>query len=220
MDDQSSRKRGDESPTRRRRRRFFLGLEILTVVLAIGGIGLYGDFLGTLGLITFQMGHPGLAENWLRCTLWAQEKARGPRSVAVVEPLNDLGYFYFMTEQYDKAVPVAERSVAICRANLPPRKCGWTFSIASLAYDGVDNFAEAERLANEALPILEAATGKQSWQVASTLNRLGMALDGEGRLPEAEAALTRALAIREGIGGGNWDGLIPVLNNLSSVYSE
>jgi Tetratricopeptide repeat len=47
-----------------------------------------------------------------------------------------------------------------------------------------------------------------------------MALDGEGRLPEAEAALRRALAIREAIGGVDWSGLIPVLNNLSSVYSE
>lgn len=42
-----------------------------------------------------------------------------------------------------------------------------------------------------------------------------MALDGEGRLPEAELALRRALTIREAFGGADWEGLIPVLNNLS-----
>ncbi len=58
-------------------------------------------------------------------------------------------------------------------------------------------------MANEALPNLEATVGKQSWEVASTLNRLGMALDGEGRLPEAELALRRALTIREAFGGAD-----------------
>ena len=75
-------------------------------------------------------------------------------------------------------------------------------------------------MANEALPILEAAAGEESWEVASTLNRLGLALDGEGRLPEAEVALRRALAIREAFGGADWDGLIPILHNLTRVYSE
>jgi ankyrin repeat protein len=75
-------------------------------------------------------------------------------------------------------------------------------------------------MAREALPILEAAYGQQSFEVASTLNRLGLALDGEGRLPEAEASLQRALAIREVRLGPDWDGLLPILHNLTRVYSE
>lgn len=56
--------------------------------------------------------------------------------------------------------------------------------------------------------------------MASTLNRLGLALDGEGRYPEAEVVLRRALTIRESFGGAKWQGLVPVLENLARVYTE
>jgi tetratricopeptide (TPR) repeat protein len=205
-----------------RRKRVFLYLEILTILVALIVIGLYGNFLGTLGVLSFHARRYDLAEFFFRDALWVQEKAHGSQGLAINEPLNDLAYLYYETDRMDKAVSTAERSLSICRTNLAPGepRYAWTLSMVSLAYDGSGNFVEAERMANEALPILETTEGKQSWPVATTLNRLGMALDGEGRFREAETALRRALAIREAFGGSNWNGLVPVLQNLASVYSE
>ena len=119
-------------------------------------------------------------------------------------------------------LPVAERSLAICQTNLGPKdpRRAWTLSVTSLVYDGSGNFAEAERMAREALPILEAAYGKQCFAVASTLNRLGLALEGEGQLAEAEASLHRALGIREALMGPDSENLLPILDNLTRVYKE
>ena len=124
-----AKKKRDESPTARRRRLFFTVLETLTVLFAMGAIGLYGDLLGTLGAISFQMGRHGLAEGLFRDSLRLQEKVHGPRGLELCWPLNQMAYFYYMTEQFDKAVPVAERSLAICRTNLGPKapRCAWTF---------------------------------------------------------------------------------------------
>lgn len=217
----SSQSRHNEL-TAKRRTRFFLFLEIVTVVCALAGIGVYANFLATLAGISHHFGRYTVAETLLKQALWVQEKAYGPRNPAVSETLNAMAYFYYDRDQIDKALPLAERSLAICQASLGPKdpRRAWTLSVTSLVYDGSGNFAEAERMAREALPILEVSYGQQSFEVASTLNRLGLALDGEGRLPEAEAALRRALAIREARVGPDWDGLLPILDNLTRVYSE
>jgi hypothetical protein len=173
---------------RHRRKRLFLFLEIFTILFAAMITGFYGNLLGTLAAISFNTGHYSLAGDLSRDALLVQEKVHGSRSLALNEPLDDLAYFYYSTDQMDKAVLMAARSLSICQETLGSRDqgCAWTLSIASLAYDGKGDFVKAEKMANEALPILEATNGKQSWPVASTLNRLGMALDGEGRFPEAE----------------------------------
>ena len=203
-------------------RRFFVVLEISTILLAVVSIVIYGNFIGTLGIVSYHLKRNGVAETLLRRAVWIQEKVHGSSELALNEPLNDLAYFYYDAEQPEKAIPLAERSLSICEEKLGRgnTRCAWTLSVLSLTNDGAGNFVQAEQMANEALPILEASDGKQSWPVASTLNRLGLALDGEGRYPEAEDALRRALTIRESFGSVNWDGLVPVLENLARVYTE
>jgi len=222
VDAASSEERDRGLTTKRRRTRFFLFLEIVTVVCAVAGIAVYTNSLATLAGISYHLGHYRVAETLLKQDLWVQEKAFGPKNPALSDTLNVMAYMYYDRDQIDKALLVAERSLAICQASLGPKdpRRAWTLSVTSLVYDGSGNFAEAERMAREALPILEAAYGQLSFEVASTLNRLGLALDGEGRLPEAEASLQRALAIREARLGPDWDGLLPILHNLTRVYSE
>jgi ankyrin repeat protein len=222
LDPASNEERDRGLTAKRRRKRFFLLLEIVTVVCAVASIALYANFLATLAGISYHFGRYGVADTLLKQDLWVQEKAFGPKNPALTETLNAMAYIYYDRDQIDKAVQVAERSLAICQASLGPNdpRRAWTLSMTSLVYDGSGNFAGAERMAREALPVLEAAYGQQSFEVASTLNRLGLALDGEGRLPEAEASLKRALAIREARMGPNWDGLLPILDNLTRVYSE
>ena len=207
---------------KRRRKRLFVLLETATVVVAVVGITVYGDFLCTLGELSFGLRHYHAAETLYKLALSVQEKAFGRDSVGVSDTLNSMAYFYYDLDQVDKAMPLADRSVAICRRKLRPQdpRLAWTLSIASLVYGGSGKFVEAERMAREALPILEAAYGRQSLPVASTLNRLGLALDGQGRFPEAEATLQRALAVREAWMDPDSVGLLPILHNLTSVYSE
>jgi len=56
--------------------------------------------------------------------------------------------------------------------------------------------------------------------VAITLNRLGLALEGQSRFPEAESTFLQALAIREALYGPNSRSLLTALNNLTRVYIE
>jgi tetratricopeptide (TPR) repeat protein len=136
--------------------------------------------------------------------------------------LNGIAYFYYDSDQGEKALPLIERSEAICDAKFGPKdpRCAWTASCKSLIDDEIGNFVEAERLARESLPILETAYGKQSDLVATTLNRLGLALEGQSRFPEAEYTFLQALATREALYGQNSESLLPVLNNLTRVYTE
>ena len=206
----------------KRRKRFFAYLEVLTIFFAVIIIGLYGNIISTLGSLSFNTKHYSFAGKCFRAALFVQENVHGSRSLALNEPLTDLASFYYNVDQMNEAVLTAERILSICQEHLGAKhpRCAWTLSVASLTYDGSGDFVKAERMANEALPILETTEGAQSWPVASTLNRLGMALDGEGRFPEAETALRHALAIREAFGGTNWNGLLPILQNLVSVYRE
>jgi tetratricopeptide (TPR) repeat protein len=215
--------RGSRSAPRKARfKRFFIALEISTTLLAIVSIGLYGNFLGTLGVVSYHLKRYDLAEALLRSAVWVQQAIHGSRSLSLNEPLNDLAYFYYDRNKPEEAVPIAARSLSICEDKIGRgnSRCAWTLSVLSLTNDGAGNFVQAEQMATEALPILEASEGQRSSAVASTLNRLGLALDGEGRYPEAEVVLRRALTIRESFGGANWDGLVPVLENLERVYTE
>jgi tetratricopeptide (TPR) repeat protein len=210
------------APRKARFKRFFIALEISTTLLAVTTIGIYGNFIGTLGVVAYHLKRYDLAEAFLRGAVWVQQAVHGSQSLALNDPLNNLAYFYYDRERPEQAVPLAERSLSICENKIggSNSRCAWTLSVLSLANDGAGNFVQAEQMATEALPILEASEGQQSWPVASTLNRLGLALDGEGRYPEAEVVLRRALTIRESFGGANWDGLVPVLENLERVYTE
>lgn len=220
MDAASSQVRHRELTARRRRTHFFLFLEIATVVCAVAGIGAYANFLGMLADISYGLRRYSAAETFYNQALWVQEKVYGPKNPALSDTLNAMAYFYYDRDQIDKALPVAERSLAICQANLGPNdpRRAWTLSMTSLVYGANGNVTEAERMAREALPILEISYGPQSFAVASTLNRLGLALEGEGRFGEAEATLRRALAIREARMGPEWNGLLPILHNLTRVY--
>jgi tetratricopeptide (TPR) repeat protein len=212
----------DQKLLAKSRRKRIVILEIATIAFALVAIEVYFDFLGNFAAISHQLGHDRAAEVLFSQALFVQEHVRGSHSPALMDELDDVAYFYYDSYQSRKAVPLVDRSLAICKANFGSqhRRCAWTLSLKSLVYDNLGKFSEAESMAREALPILETAYGKQSYAVSSTLNRLGLALDGQGRFAEAETALLQALAIREALYGLNSPGLVPILHNLAGVYAE
>ena len=205
-----------------RRRKRILTLEIFTVVAVIASLQVYFNFLGLVAEVAHGFGHDRAAEILYGQALGVQIKVRGWNSPAVSDLLDDIAYFYYDTDRSENAIPIVERSLAICRTNFgagAPR-CAWTLSLKGLIYAGSGHYREAEKIAREALPILEGAYGRQTWAVSTTLNRLGLALEGEERFAEAEASFQESLAIRERLYGPRSYTLVPILRNLARVYSD
>jgi hypothetical protein len=212
----------DQKLVAKRRRKRIVILEIVTVIVLLASTEVYFDLLDRLGFISHDLGYDRAAETLFRQGLFVQERVRGKDNPELIGLLNGIAYFYYESDQCEKALPLIERSEAICDAKFGPKDplCAWTVSYKSLIDDDVGNFVEAERLARESLPILETAYGKQSYAVATTLNRLGLALEGQSRFPEAESSFLQSLATREALYGQNSESLLPVLNNLTRVYTE
>jgi hypothetical protein len=115
------------APAGQRRKRYFLLLELFTIIVAVVVIGVYGNLLGTLGAMSFNMKHFSMAGRCFRAALFVQERLHGSRSLALNEPLNDLAYFYYNADQMNEAVLTAERSLSICQENRGAKdpRCAW-----------------------------------------------------------------------------------------------
>jgi len=215
------RKKTEEAP-HARRRRHILFFEVITLQFAVVALLVYVNFLAIAADFSSHLGLTRAAEALYNQALFVQKYTRGADSQPVIDTLNEIAYFYYDSNQTDKAVQVIDRNLAICQAKFgqDDPQLAWTLSMASLTYDGAGRYSEAERMARRALPILESAYGKQNWSVASTWNRLGLALEGEERFPEAEDAFIRALRIREFNFGTNSPSLLPILQNLARTYEE
>jgi len=107
---------GDQQLLAKRRRKCILILEIFTVALALMSLEVYFNFLGTLVGVAHNLGRDRMAETLFGQGLFVQERARGPNSPAVSDTLDDIAYFYYDTDQSDKAIAAVERSLAICKA--------------------------------------------------------------------------------------------------------
>jgi len=212
----------DQAFRAKQRRKRILILEIVTVVILLAAAEVYFDFLDRFAILAHQLGHDRAAETLYRQGLFVQERVRGKDNPQLIGLLDGIAYFYYESDRSEKALPLLDRSQAICDAKFGHKDpiCAWTASYKSLIDDDLGNFVEAERLARESLPILETAYGKQSYAAAMTLNRLGLALEGQNRLPEAESTFLQGLAIREALYGPNSASLLAALNNLTRVYTE
>jgi tetratricopeptide (TPR) repeat protein/CHAT domain-containing protein len=83
---------------------------------------------------------------------------------------------------------------------------------------GQGKYAEAEKLAQQALEINEAVLGPDHPDVASALSNLGSMYQAQGKYSQAEPVLQRALKIQEkALGPDDPDNVI-ILNNLAMLY--
>jgi tetratricopeptide (TPR) repeat protein len=185
----------DQKLLAKRRRKRIVILEIVTVIVLLASIEVYFDLLDRLGFISHDLGYDRAAETLFRQGLFVQERVRGKDNPELIGLLNGIAYFYYDSDQGEKALPLIQRSEAICDAKFGPKdpRCAWTASCKSLIDGYIGNFVEAER---------------------------GLALEGQSRFPEAESAFLQALATREALYGQNSESLLPVLNNLTRVYTK
>ena len=87
-------------------------------------------------------------------------------------------------------------------------------------YTALEQFAEAEAMHTNALGVQEKLFGRQSLEVAATLNGLMEVLWNQGRLAEAEKAERESLVIRQRLRGPEHLDVANSLNNLAVVLRD
>jgi tetratricopeptide (TPR) repeat protein len=118
--------------------------------------------------------------------------------LAEAQRLNGQVFQYYTTGQYQEAIPLAERALAIREKALGPTHADVAQSLNSLAmlYVAIGAYAKAEPLYQRALDI-NAALGAENPDTATALNNLAALYRTTGAYVKAEPLYQRALAIRE-----------------------
>jgi len=85
----------------------------------------------------------------------------------------------------------------------------------------LENYAGSERLAREALEVLDGITKATPDLRASALNQIAVALSDQGRLEESAMMLEQVIAVRRSLPGAETDqDLAANWNNLGLVYAD
>jgi eukaryotic-like serine/threonine-protein kinase len=139
------------------------------------------------------------AERHFQSALDLHRRVDGPRSVAVVTALSNLGGVYLQSGRLDQADSVFRQALAIRRSlsSTPDTILGDLIDDAGSVAHDKGQFADAERLHREALAIFRALLGDHSDKVALSMGNVAVALGEQNRWVEAEALHRSALAILE-----------------------
>src|SRR5262249_44534555 len=87
-------------------------------------------------------------------------------------------------------------------------------------YRQIGNFGRAEEMHRAALEIRLKVLGPEDPKVAESLNELGLDLQAETKLPEAERVVAEALAIRKRRFGKENADTATSMNDLGAVYRD
>lgn len=118
----------------------------------------------------------------------------------VARILNNLGQWHQLQDGLDEAEHFYDRALRLQEASLDPKHLDLATTLANIGYIHLlrRNFSLAERLLRRALDIRR--NGEQGpaepTAIALTLQSLASALEGLGRVDEAEASLREAVALR------------------------
>ena len=123
---------------------------------------------------------------------------------------------------YAKAVPIAEKVLAINEKALGPEHPDVAISLNNLAelYSSLGNYPKAEPLYRRALSIWEKALGPEHPSVATGLNNLAMLYYSLGDYAKAKPLYRKSLMIREKAFGPEHPQVAQSLNNLAGLYNS
>src|SRR6266542_1313991 len=124
--------------------------------------------------------------------------------------------------QYGKAIPLAERALAIRQKTLGAEHPDTPTSLDNLAYLYYEkgDYAQAEPLYRRALAIREKTLGAEHPDTATVLNDLALLYCVKGDYAQAEPLYRRVLAISEETLGAEHPDTATVLNNLALLYYQ
>jgi CHAT domain-containing protein/Tfp pilus assembly protein PilF len=152
--------------------------------------------------------------------LRAQPTVMATPSLAEAEQLNKTVIDLERTRQYEKALPLAKRALALREEALGPLHPDVAQSLNNLAtlYEAQRAYDQAQPLFQRALAILEQALGPTHLHVAIALINLADLYKAQGAYAQAEPLYQRALAIREQALGPTHPAVAVSLNNLAVLY--
>jgi tetratricopeptide (TPR) repeat protein len=150
----------------------------------------YGD----LAWVLHRQGRDAEAEPLARWALAVREKTLGPESKPLAQTIYTLGAIEVNLNHLDEAEALMTRTLAICERTLGPESLGTADALDDLAAVLVlrRKFDRARPLYERALTIFRG-NGPDSAAQHTPLDGLASIDLTEGKLPEAEAHLTKAL---------------------------
>jgi CHAT domain-containing protein/Tfp pilus assembly protein PilF len=141
--------------------------------------------------------------------------------LAEAQRLNAQVLQYYAMGQYQQAIPLAQRALAITEKALGPEYPDIAVALNNLAelYRATGAYAKAGPLFQRALAITKRALGPEHPDTAAVLNNLATLYQATGAYVEAEQLYRRALAITEKARGPEHPDTATSLGNLAFLYS-
>ena len=135
----------------------------------------------------------------------------------VLDPLDD-------AVRLQEAVPLCRQVLALVERAVSlhhPDAANILNTLAGI-YEDLGNYAEAERLSQRSVAMMEEVTGSIEMEVLrlQSLGTLAGIYQVQGRCAEAERLYGRALAIKEKVLGPNHAVMAMTLNNLAVLYKN
>jgi tetratricopeptide (TPR) repeat protein len=195
----------------------------LTTLLETAARKLGPDHLDTATVME-QLGRagrdPGETAKHLEPCLTIRALMLGPSHPDTVRVQHFLGLCYQHLQQYDRAIPLLERSVESITA-AGQRGYYWLGQVLTslaISYGHTQQFDKAESLHLQSLEVAEAS--QSTIDVVSTLANLGGLYIRARRLEKAEACLSRGLGLLQRNPGLPWMPFANVLLGLASALAE
>jgi CHAT domain-containing protein/Tfp pilus assembly protein PilF len=147
--------------------------------------------------------------------------AAGPRHLATLTSMNNLGLLYLCQRHYEEAEPLLQEALRLRREVLGPRHAETLRSMHHLAvlYDREGHYGEAEPLYQEALRLFREVLGPRDPETLGTMNDLAGLFTGQGRYGEAEPLYQETLRISREVYGPRHSGTLTIMNTLAVVYT-
>jgi len=162
----------------------------------------------------------GLAE--AKARLKAMEGTFGPDDLQTGAALTHLGFLYWRSGRYARALPMMQRAFEIAQAHYggeDPRTADALFQVAA-QLEGLSRWKEARTLFERVLAIREKVLGPGHPDTAGALEQLGGVFKDQGLYEKARPFYERALAIKEKVLGPEAPEIAFVLNNLAGLLKD
>lgn len=165
-----------------------------------------GDVLSNFAYCYQKQGRTQEAENLIRRNIEIQKNHFGKDSEEAAFALTDLADLYLEMGKYSEAETLYVRLMEQFIGAYGDTKVelAWYLDGYGVALHAQKRYAEAEQQFLKAIELIEAVLGENA-NLAITLQHLALMYEEQGRIPEAEESVDRAIEIRDRIGSGSDD---------------
>ncbi|HBS88754.1 MAG: hypothetical protein A2W91_04235 [Bacteroidetes bacterium GWF2_38_335] len=147
------------------------------------------------------------------------EKEFGTKDTLYGQALNNEGFIYLSTGEYEKAEPLFEKAVKCFEDNKTENAKAYSFALSNIGtlYNWTSRYEKAENVFLKVLEIRKK-TGEKTPEYATALNNLGNIYKDVGRYKESEEYYLKAIELRKELFGEKDSEYGVAINNLAILY--